>query len=134
MLVFRRQSRFTGHRCGGPQICSIGPGIGLSTEDIFGSKPYYCIGLRENDCNRFRVPAMRFCATSLFYLLTMWSRVGENKNHCVPEVPSAEQSSKRYSSEALCFGTRCCVNPEVLLRVDQRGAARCKRKKNSLFL
>ena len=40
---------------------------------------------------------------------------GKNKNHCVPEVPSAEQASKRYGYEARCFGTRCCVDPEVIV-------------------
>ena len=74
----------------------------------------YCIGLRENYYNRFKVPAIRFCTTSFFYLLTVWSRARKKKEHCVPEVPSAEQASKRYSNEALCFGTRCCVDPEVV--------------------
>ena len=37
---------------------------------------------------------------------------GKNKNYFVPEVPSAKPESKRYSNEARCFGTRCCVGPE----------------------
>ena len=39
---------------------------------------------------------------------------GKNKNNCVPEIPSAEQASKRNSNEARCFGTRCCVGPEAI--------------------
>ena len=59
---------------------------------------------------------MRLYAISLFYLLTVWSRVGEKKKS-VPEAPSAEQASERYSNEARCVGTRCCVDPEVVLCV-----------------
>ena len=44
--------------------------------------------------------------------------------YCVPEAPSAEQVSERYSNEARCAGTRCCVDREVVLCVDQRGAVR----------
>ena len=71
---------------------------------------------------------MRLYVIFFFYLLTVWSRVGEKKNHCVPEVPSAEQAGERYSNEARCVGTRCCVDPEVVLCVDQRGVARSKKK------
>ena len=56
----------------------------------------------------------------------------KKKKHCVPEAPSAEQVSERYSNEARCVGTRCCVDPEVLLCVDQQSAVR-KGKKQDLF-
>ena len=49
------------------------------------------------------------------------------KNCFVPEAPSAEQVSERYSDEACCVGTRCCVDPEVVVCVDQRGAVRTGR-------
>ena len=94
-----------------------------------------CIGLRENYYRRFKVPVMRLYAISFFYLLTMWSRVGEKKQNCVSEAPSAEQASERYSNEARCVCTRCCMDPEVVLCVGQRGVARCKNKiKYDLFL
>ena len=48
----------------------------------------------------------------------------KKKHHCVPEALSAEQVSERYSNEARCVGTRCCVDPEIALCVDQRGAVR----------
>ena len=57
----------------------------------------------------------------------------EKENHCVPEAPSAEQVSERYRNEARSVGTRCCMDPEVVLCVDQRGAVR-KGKKHALFL
>ena len=45
----------------------------------------------------------------------------------MPEVSSAEQASERYSNEARCVGSRCCVDPEVVVCVDQRGAVRTGR-------
>ena len=42
----------------------------------------------------------------------------------MPEVQSAEQASKRYGNEARCFGTRCCVDPELSLRGESTGTAR----------
>ena len=57
----------------------LGLGIGLSTEDISGPSHIYCIGLREHYYRRFKVPAMRLYASFFFYLLTVWSRVGEKK-------------------------------------------------------
>ena len=55
--------------------------------------------------------------------------VGSRKNnfYYVPEVSSAEQASERYSNEARCVGPRCCVDPEVVVCVDQRGAVRTGR-------
>ena len=52
------------------------------------------------------------------YSRCMWCGVrkkgGKAKKHCVPEVLSSEQASKRYSNEARCFGTRYCLDPEVV--------------------
>ena len=54
------------------------------------------------------------------YLSFTYLRCGvgsEKKKTCVPEAPSAEQASEWYSNEARCVGTRCCVDPEVVLCV-----------------
>ena len=137
-MVLREKLRSSGKQYstqrGSPtEVALFGPGIDLSTEDNFGFKPI-CIGLRESyyiiDSEYLRCG---FVLSLYFTYLRCGVGSGKNKNLCVPEVPSAEQASKRYSNEALCFGTRCCVDPEVVLRVDQRGAARCKEK-NDLFL
>ena len=42
----------------------------------------------------------------------------------MPEAPSAEQVSERFSNKTRCVGTRCCVDPEVVVCVDQQGAVR----------
>ena len=49
---------------------------------------------------------------------------GKNNFYYVPEISSAEQASERYSNEARCIGPRWCVDPEVVVCVDQRRAVR----------
>ena len=56
---------------------------------------------------------------------------GKEKNHCVPKAPGAEQMSERYSDEARCVGTRCCVDPEVVSCVDQRGDSKGEKNKKT---
>ena len=41
--------------------------------------------------------------------------------------------SERYSNEARCVGRRCCVDPEVVLCVDQRDAVRKGEKIYVIF-
>ena len=43
----------------------------------------------------------------------MFVREKKGKLLCVPEVALNKQV-KRYSNEVRCFGTRCCIDPEVV--------------------
>ena len=71
----------------------------------------YCIGLRENYYNDFKVPAVQPSATVLFYALTPGVVVivrEKKKILCVSEV-------KQHSNKAWFFATRCCVDPDVIV-------------------
>ena len=88
------------------KACSLLP-VTSCTEALSDPSHIYCIWLGENYYDRFKVPV--FCFIFLLHTHLQWYSVRGKKLLRVLGVP------ERYSNEARCFGTRCCVDPEVVV-------------------